>query len=398
MAQTSITQAVILAGGRGERLKPLTNHIPKPMASVNGRPFLEYLIEMLCEQGIEEVVLLVGYKHEKIKEYFGDGSKFGARIVYSVGTAEDETGTRVRNARELLDEQFLLLYCDNYWPLELGKMQEFYEASGALVSTVVYSNKDGRAEYGIENNIALDDSGRVLMYDKTRTNARLNGVDIGFFIVDKRALEYIPEGNVSFEQSVLPRLVAEQKLFGYRTDHQYYTITSYPFLRRAEQFLAPQKNIFLDRDGVINRICEGRYVTSWDLFEFLPHTIEALKLLMSKGYRMYVVTNQGGISRGIMGEETLKDIHANMAGELSAHGIRFDGIYYCPHHDIDNCVCRKPKPGMLHRAAGEHGINLHRAIMVGDRDKDIEAGEDAGCDTELVNDSYTLLDVAKKLL
>ena len=89
---TSIKQAVILAGGRGERLKPITDTIPKPMVPINGKPFLEYLVELLKENGIEEIVMLLGYLPDKITEYFGDGSKFGVRIRYSVGAVEDEGG------------------------------------------------------------------------------------------------------------------------------------------------------------------------------------------------------------------------------------------------------------------------------------------------------------------
>ena len=92
------------------------------MILINGRPFLEYLIELLKGNGIEEVILLLGYLPEKITEHFGDGNKFGVSIKYSVGSVDDLTGTRVRNAASLLKDEFLLLYSDNYWPFDFKKL------------------------------------------------------------------------------------------------------------------------------------------------------------------------------------------------------------------------------------------------------------------------------------
>ena len=117
-----IKQAVILAGGLGTRLRPITDKIPKPMIQFHGKPFLEYLIELLKEQGIEEIILLLGYLSEKVVEYFGDGDKFGIKILYSISPVEDDTGLRIFKAKDIIKDEFLLLYCDNYWPLNLQKM------------------------------------------------------------------------------------------------------------------------------------------------------------------------------------------------------------------------------------------------------------------------------------
>ena len=127
-ASKGIKQAVILAGGLGTRLMPLTKNTPKPMVLVNNRPFLEYLISLLRDNGIEEIVLLLGYLAGKVQKHFRDGSGFGVKIKYSVSESpvEAETGTRLREALPLLDEHVLLMYCDNYWQLNLREMMEFY--------------------------------------------------------------------------------------------------------------------------------------------------------------------------------------------------------------------------------------------------------------------------------
>lgn len=237
MATIKLKQAVILAGGMGTRLRPLTNDRPKPMVLVNGKPFIEYLINLLKKNNIKEVVFLLGYMPEKIVEYFGDGSKLGIKIKYSIGKIEDETGTRIKKAGKVLDENFLLLYCDNYWPLNLDKMVSFYESKNTLASTTIYNNLNGDGEYGKENNVFVNKKRLVMCYDKTRTDSRLNGVDIGFFILSKNVLKKMPNGNFSFEREILPMLIKDKQLVGYITDDKYYTITTPNLVKKIEKIL-----------------------------------------------------------------------------------------------------------------------------------------------------------------
>jgi len=233
-----ITQAVILAGGRGERLRPLTDSLPKPMVPVNGRPFLEYLVNLLKRNGITEIVLLLGYLPEKITAHFGDGSRFGVKIRYSIGAVEHETGTRVRNARGLLDEVFLLMYCDNYWPIDLAGMADHYDRSGLLGMMTVYNNRDGKGEYGYRNNVELSQDGHVLAYGHLPENSPTQGIDIGFFMFDKKAVDFLPQENCSIQYDLLPRLIGIQQLSAYLTDEHYYTITSSELLKNVESYLS----------------------------------------------------------------------------------------------------------------------------------------------------------------
>ncbi|MBU1092508.1 HAD-IIIA family hydrolase, partial [Patescibacteria group bacterium] len=394
-----IKQAVIFAGGIGERLRPLTNDRPKPMVLVNGRPFLEYLIELLKQNGITEVLILLGYLPDKVQEHFGDGAEFGIKINYHIGRVEDETGTRLKNAEHLLDDQFLLMYGDNYWPMDLAKMVDMYNKMGVLGSTTVYGNRDDGAEYGAENNICVSNEGYVLKYDKSRQDTDLNGVDIGFFLMDKKVLDLSSSNNFSFEQEILPQLASTGQLAGFRTDHPYYWMTTPNSVKIMEKFLNPKKIIFLDRDGVINKqMLPHDYVKQWSEFEFLPGTIEALSLLSEARYKIFIITNQRGISRGLITEEGLVDIHSKMINKFSKQGIVIEGIYCCPHGDDDNCDCRKPKPGLLFRTAREHFIDLSKTIFIGNSESDIKAGEIAGCKTLLVDSNNDLLQVVKSML
>ena len=145
------------------------------------------------------------------------------------------------------------------------------------------------------------------------------------------------------------------------------------------------KTVFLDRDGVINRSPPNMgFVRRWSEFNFIPNARKAIRELTENGYRIVVVTNQSGIGRGLFSEESLTNTHSRMLAEISKAGGRIDAVYYCPHHPDAGCECRKPKPGMLIRAAREHHIELSSAYLIGDSATDIEAGQRAGTKAFLV--------------
>ena len=140
--------------------------------------------------------------------------------------------------------------------------------------------------------------------------------------------------------------------------------------------------VFLDRDGVINRKApEGAYITRLEDLHILPGAAEAINSLHRAGFTVIVVTNQRCVARGLMATSELDLLHQEMCRRLAVLGALIDGIYYCPHDTMPVCACRKPAPGMLFIAAGEHGIDLSKSWMIGDSDSDIEAGRSAGCRT-----------------
>jgi D-glycero-D-manno-heptose 1,7-bisphosphate phosphatase len=230
-----VKQAVIFAGGTGQRLRPLTNWLPKPMVLVNGLPFLDYLIKTLEIAGITKILFLLGYRAEAIVNRYGKSLPTGTQIEYSIGTVEDLTGRRLLNAYPYLDDSFLLLYGDNYWPIEIEQMTELWESCKTEAMTTVFSNKLGTAEYGFENNIEVGSDGYVKKYDKTRAAQHLNGVDIGYFLLKKKILDPELPGNISFEEAILASLAQERRLLAYVTDRQYYYITNVRSLKSFEQ-------------------------------------------------------------------------------------------------------------------------------------------------------------------
>ncbi|MFZ2937279.1 MAG: HAD-IIIA family hydrolase [Candidatus Omnitrophota bacterium] len=162
------------------------------------------------------------------------------------------------------------------------------------------------------------------------------------------------------------------------------------YLKYCELERAFTKAVFLDRDGVINKYPgDFQYVTSWDDFHFLPNIESALKRLQLAGFRIFIISNQAGVSKGVYSQDSLNLITQNMVEALKKHDIEISGIYYCLHREADACSCRKPKAGLVHKALAEakekdRAIDIKKSFFVGDTIRDIETGKAVGLKTILV--------------
>ena len=393
-----IKQAVILAGGLGTRLRPFTNEHPKPMYRFNNKPFIEYLVEQVKSFGIKNIVILLGYKAQEIQDYLGDGGQYGLKIEYSVTPVEYETGNRLLSVRELLCDRFLLMYCDNYCPIDFDKLVRDAYKNDAAIQITAYTNRDNYTK----DNLLIATDGKVEVYDKKRETLGLKGVDIGYAIIKKETLDLLDSnsGIVNFEKEVYPQCVAQGELFATSVEHRYYSIGSWNRIELTEQFFSESKTIFLDRDGTLNvRPPKACYVESPEEFVWLSGAKEAIQKLKENGYRLILVSNQPGISRGNLSVDTLNAIHDKMQADLRQEtGYEIDAMYYCPHNWDEECECRKPKPGMLYEAQKEYSLNLRKCILIGDDDRDIQAGKAAGCKCYQVKDDSSLLDIANKII
>ena len=370
-------QAVILCGGLGERLRPLTEDLPKPLAPVGGRPFLEYLICQLREQQVERVLLLTGYYGEKIRDHFGDGSGHGVQINYSSGPAEWDTGRRIWEARMLLDCRFLLLYSDNYVPVNIGKLLSVHSASLSAVTLLLHQKQNG--------NVRLDGDGGVEVYDSTRSTFGLNHVEIGYMIIERdRVLGAYGVVDVSFSQ-ILEKLVKGEQVAGLVSGDSYHSISDLGRLKLAEQYLPVKRVLMIDRDGTINkRAPRGEYIGSWSDFHWDLQTVEAMRQLAKKGFRFLVLSNQAGIARGMLKAEMVDEINARMVSELRKQGVDVIDVYVCPHHWDEGCSCRKPNPGMFFKASRSHLLRMDRTVYVGDDPRDSRAAFNAECLSVLI--------------
>jgi histidinol-phosphate phosphatase family protein len=389
------TQAVILAGGRGTRMRPITDDRPKPMVPVLGRPFLEYQIEQLRDQGFERVLILLGYLAEVVQNHFGDGRDWGVRIEYSVTAPDQLTSSRVATARHMIDPCFLLLYCDNYWPMQMNRLWARFREAGKPGLITVYSNKDGYSR----GSVLLDHDGHVTVFDRLRTTPGLQQVEISYAILTDLALALLPEQDTLFEEAIYTPLAQQGRLTAYLSDHRYYSIGSLQRLPVTEAFMRRKPTVILDRDGVLNRKPPpAQYVRNWSEWAWCPGSLEALRLLHDWGYRTIVASNQPGIGRGVMNEADLEAVHDRMKREIAQAGGWIDAIYYCPHDWGDGCECRKPKPGLLYQAQRDFHLDLTRTLFVGDDERDAAAAAAADCPFRRVTSACSLLDLTRQLL
>jgi histidinol-phosphate phosphatase family protein len=147
-----------------------------------------------------------------------------------------------------------------------------------------------------------------------------------------------------------------------------------------------RKAVFIDRDDTIAK--DVPYCRRPEDLELFDGIAESIKNLNNAGFLVIIITNQSGIARGYFTEETLNKIHEKLRRDLARNGARIDGIYYCPHHPENGCMCRKPKPGMILRAAEDFNIDLKQSYVIGDKPHDVELGEKVGC-TVIQIDNYS---------
>ena len=391
-----IKQAVILAGGRGERLRPFTDTLPKPMYPIGEVPFIVRLIEQIRSFKIKRVVILLGYLADKVVEELGDGEKYGVHITYDITPVEFDTGSRIKHAKKLLDDKFLLMYCDNYCPIDFDKLVSDSVKNDADIQMSVYLNKDNYTK----SNIIVDDKTELVkVYDKKRVTPNLQGVEIGYLIVKKNVINLLGKEDCNFAATIFPILVKKKKLFATVTEHRYYSIGSYERINLTEEFFKPKHVVFLDRDGTLNVKAEkAHYIERKEDFKWLPGSKEAIKLLNDNNVITILVSNQPGIARGNFTEESLKEIHDKMQADLKEIGAHIDYIYYCPHNWFDGCECRKPKPGMLYQAARDLSLDLTKCYLFGDDERDIEAADAARCKSSFITDKNPLIKAVKKYI
>ena len=398
--------AVIQAGGKGTRMRELTHdEIPKPLLLVNGKPMIEWQILQLKEYGIKEFVLITGHLGEKIEEYFSDGSKLGVSITYiresiPLGSA----GALYHVKGHVKNEDVILVFGDVMFELDWNRFLSFHERKNGVVTLLAHPNAHPYAS----DLLIVDRDDRVIGID-SKNNIRdynyKNCVNAGLSIFKSSLLEQITaEKRLDYESQLVRPLMESGQVFAYNTP-EYVKDAGTPDRFTAvckEQFDGvwdakclknKQKAVFLDRDGTINE--HKGFLKSVDEFELIQGAAEGIRLLNQSPYLVIVATNQPVIARGECTFEELDNIHKKMETDLGRKGAFLNDIFFCPHHPhkgylgeipelkID-CDCRKPKIGMLQRAADKYNIDLTQSWYVGDTTMDIQTGINAGMRTVLV--------------
>lgn len=226
-------QVVILAGGLGTRLRPITENVPKPMVEVAGRPFLEYIVTHLSDQGFKRFLFLVGYLGDQIQAYFRSGSRWGIAIEYATEAQPLGTAGAIRNALEQLDSEFLLVYGDSYLPINYLDVVQAFHAVSSKCLMVIYDNYI--SDTGVVNNVALDKNETVQRYEKGHSAPDLQYVEAGVLCLRREVFEVLPHlQNISLETDLYEKLISQHEMRAFVTKQRFFDIGT---PERLEEFV-----------------------------------------------------------------------------------------------------------------------------------------------------------------
>lgn len=433
-------KAVIMAGGMGTRIASIANDIPKPMIPIDGKPILQWQIENLKKCGLTDITLVIGHLRHIIREYFQDGSSYGVHLSYFMEDHPLGTAGALFKMPELT-EDFLLMCGDVMVDVDFNRFIHFHREHGAWASLMAHPNG-----HPYDSSLLVTEtlppqtvgglpveSYRVVgwlnkederLYYKNRVNA---GIEIISPQLLKETMKNFtprhPEqpDKIDLDRDVLKPNIKSGRIFAYDTPEyikdmgtpdRYYEVERDLKSGKiaARNLKNRQKAIFLDRDGTIN-VYKG-FLTKSEDFELIPGVAEAIRQINHSGYLAVVVSNQPVIARGDCSFDELQTIHNKMETLLGKEGAYIDAIYYCPHHPDKgfegerpaykfNCSCRKPKPGLLLKASTDWNIDLSQSYMIGDSERDFEAGQAAGCKESLLtkrNETKGLLHAVRNIM
>lgn len=391
-------ECVVLAGGKGTRLRSVVSDLPKCMAPVAGRPFLAWLLDDLREAGFDHIILSLGYKHEAVEAWVATRPD---RDSISCVVEEEPLGTGggVRLAlRQAREDAVFILNGDTFFGVDYPAMQAFHRQSGAQATLALKPLRDFD-RYG---EVTLDGEGRITAFREKRPCAEglING---GVYLLQRDALAEMPE-RFSLEKDYFEPKAESAGLDGFRSEGYFIDIGIPADYARAQRDFAdgayrsyPYDALLLDRDGVINVLRPNDYVKNIAEFVFCDGALEALRRLNPCFRRIVIVTNQRGVGRGLMTEADLAEIHDWMLGRIREAGGRIDRIYVCTAVDPAD-PRRKPNPGMAREVRADFpDIDFARSILVGDSASDLEFARRAGIPAVCLRDPDNLFTFARSL-
>ena len=396
--------AVIMAGGKGTRLNGVIQDIPKPMTIINNKPILQYQIESLRDSGITNIILVVGYLREKIKEYFTDGTEFGVNISY---IEEDEplgTAGALYFLKNQIHEDFFLIFGDLMLDIDWKRFAEFHKFKNAKITLFVHPNT-----HPYDSDLVMLDSENLVVGIDSKNNERCyyyhNLVNAGLYMISPEVLKKISEvKRLDLERDLIIPEIARGIVFGYQSTEYVKDMGTPERLKavsenlkagvvRQKKLSNKQSAIFLDRDGTINE--SNGFINTVNKFKLLENVPNAIRLINESKFLCIVITNQPVLARGECSIEELEEIHKKMETQLGESGSYIDALFYCPHHPHKGypgevrelkiqCTCRKPDIGLIKAAEKEYNIDLDSSWFIGDTTTDMKTGENANLKTALV--------------
>ncbi|SDT85597.1 HAD-IIIA family hydrolase [Desulfobacula phenolica] len=396
--------AVLLAGGKGTRLGPLTTDLPKPMIPIGGMPVLEHHIRLLAQYGITDIFVLTGYLGHRIEAYFGNGNRLGCRINYIQESIPLGTGGALKQLENRIDEDFLLIFGDVFFDIKLDDFISFHKLSKGVASFIVHPS-----DHPYDSDlVAINEDKQIISFllkpHKVESFGNLGNA--GVYMLAPKVFQYIKASSMSdLMKDIFPAMLDKsEKMYAYRTAEYLKDMGTVDRLERVKKDYSSGKTeklskknkrpaVFIDRDGTL--IKDVHLLHRTDQLELYDFSASALGKVNQSDYLSILVTNQSVVARNLCTISGLKNIHDRMETLLGEKGVYLDDIMFCPHHPDKGyieenhqykrkCTCRKPEIGMIQQAQALYNIDLEKSWLIGDSSTDVQTGYNAGIKTILV--------------
>ena len=404
------SNVIILAGGFGTRLSKVYGDIPKPMVPISNKPMIEHQIIQCKKYGFDKILILGHYKSDKIIDFLGNGSKYGLKIKYLIEKSPLGTGGALLNSLNQLEDNFLVIYGDTFFKINLNIFYKFHINNNASASLFLHPN-----DHPYDSDLVEIDKDeyvtKIFPYPHKKSLITRNLVNAAIYFFNKKSIKKIKLQKKKFDiaKDLLPSMLSQkQKIKGYISQEYIKDGGTPDRIKKINNIInknLPNKlsldgkrsAVFIDRDGTINK--EVNHLNNIDQFELIKKSDEAIALLNKEGLLTILITNQPVISRGELTFKGLNKIHAQMEKLLSLKGAYLDEITFCPHHPdsgFDNeikelkksCSCRKPNNGLIEQSIQKLNITNQSSWMIGDRTADILAGQKSFLNTILLRTGF----------
>jgi histidinol-phosphate phosphatase family protein len=397
-------KGAIIAGGKGTRIRSISGDlIPKALVPVAGLPIVSWLLRLFVRYGIREIAVIAGHLADLlVAGMSGEATELGLSLEYFIEKEPLGTAGGLLNAKDFFGSgDFLVSYCDILVDMDLTRLLDFHQSRNAKATIVSHPN-DHPHESDL---LSTDKQGRItaiLSRNGRPAGFYPNLVPSAVYCLNHEIFDFIiPNEKQDFIVDVFPRMLEGGKpVYAYNTPEYLRDMGTPGRYLMVENDIRQGKvaamnssltrpAVFFDRDGVLVREPDGMDVLSHMDLELLPGAAEAVKLVNDSGRLAIVATNQPQVAKGFVSFDELDYIHAKLETLLGHGHAKLDRIYYCPHHPergfegevvelkID-CLCRKPKPGLLEKAVDELPVDVSQSCMIGDSFRDVGAARALG--------------------
>jgi D,D-heptose 1,7-bisphosphate phosphatase len=364
---------VILAGGKGSRIKNLLGNYPKPMIKFNDKHFIQYCLNCFSKYNFKRIIILCGYRNKIFFRKFHNKFQNLIKVICIKENKLLGTGGALYNLKNINVNNFVLINGDTVFNIDLKLLVSHLDKKSiGIVALTKNLNQKSRKL----NNLGIKDK-----YLTLKKNSKLMNGGIYFF--KKTIFKYIEKKAISLENEILLKLINKKLIQGKFFNNLFIDIGSKNYLKKAHKVLKKEFKkpaVFLDRDGVINY--DYGYVHKMNNFRFKKGVIKGLQYLIKKNYYIFIVTNQAGIGKQIYKESDFIKLHKNINDKLYKKNVFINDVRFSPYH-IEakikkyrkNSAWRKPGNKMIEKIKKSWDLNLKKSFMIGDKISDFKAAK-----------------------